>query len=132
MAITDPIADMLTRIRNGSKARFSKVDIPASLVKVEIARVLKDEGYIKNYKVTADNKQGVLRVYLKYSGTQAPALKSIVRISKPGRRVYVGRDAVKPVLNGLGTAILTTSSGVMTDKDARKRNVGGELMCKVW
>lgn len=132
MAITDPIADMLTRIRNGSKARFSKVDIPASLVKVEIARVLKDEGYIKNYKVTADGKQGVLRVYLKYSGTQTPALKAIVRVSKPGRRVYVGRDAVKPVLNGLGTAILTTSSGVMSDKDARRKNVGGELVCKVW
>lgn len=132
MAITDPIADMLTRIRNGSKARFSKVDIPCSSVKVEIARVLKDEGYIKNYKVTADDKQGVLRVYLKYSASQAPALKSIVRVSKPGRRVYVGRDAVKPVLNGLGTAIITTSSGVMSDKDARRKNVGGELVCKVW
>ncbi len=132
MAITDPIADMLTRIRNASKARFSKVDIPSSAVKVEIARVLKDEGYIKNYKVTADERQGVLRVYLKYGANQAPALKSIVRISKPGRRVYVKSDAVKPVLNGLGTAILTTSSGVMTDKDARRKNVGGELVCKIW
>ncbi len=132
MGMTDPMADMLTRIRNAVKARFARVDIPASNVKIEVARVLKDEGYVKNYKVIKDGKQGVLRVYLKYDPAQAPALLGIDCVSKPGRRVYVKRKDIRPILNGLGTAILTTSRGVMTDRDARKNNLGGEYICTVW
>lgn len=132
MGMTDPLADMLTRIRNAFKARFSKVDIPASNVKIDVARVLADEGFIKNYKVIKDDKQGILRVYLRYDKNQAPAIRGIERISRPGRRVYLRAKDVKPVLNGMGNAILTTSAGVMTDRTARKLNVGGEIVCKVW
>ncbi len=132
MGMTDPMADMLTRIRNGVKARFSKVDIPASNVKIDVAKVLVEEGFIKSYKVIKDDKQGILRVYLKFGAGQAPALLGIKRVSKPGRRVYLRANDVKPVLNGMGSAILTTSQGVMTDRKARKMNVGGEVICKVW
>ena len=132
MGMTDPMADMLTRIRNALKAKFARVDIPASRVKAEVARVLRDEGYIKNYKIVKDGKQGILRIYLKYGADQKQTVVGLDRISKPGRRVYVKSKNVKPILNGLGTAILSTPEGIMADRDARRRNVGGELICKVW
>jgi len=132
MAISDPIADMLTRIRNAAKARFNSVDIPGSKLKVELAKILKEEGYIRNYKFLKDGKQGILRVYLKYGSGQSNIIYSLKRISKPSRRVYVRSKDVKPVYNGLGVAILSTSKGVMTDKTARRENVGGEILCQVW
>lgn len=132
MAISDPIADMLTRIRNAAKANFSSVDIPASKLKSELARVLKDEGFIKNFKFIQDGKQGVLRVYLRYSPPQKSVIYGLERVSKPSRRVYVKSKDIKPVFNGMGIAILSTSKGIMTDKTARKENVGGEILCNVW
>ena len=132
MAMTDPIADMLTRVRNAGKAKFNRVDIPGSRVKVELARVMKDEGFIRNYKFIKDNKQGILRVYLKYTDDQAHVIQELVRVSKPSRRVYVGAGEVKPVYNGLGVAILSTSKGVISDKQARKENVGGEVLCSIF
>ncbi|MBW1641258.1 MAG: 30S ribosomal protein S8 [Deltaproteobacteria bacterium] len=132
MTMNDPIADMLTRIRNAGKAKFNSVDIPGSMLKIELAKVLKDEGFIKNYKFIKDSKQGILRIYLKYDESQSNAIYGIERVSKLSRRVYVkGRD-VKPVLNGMGISILSTSKGVMTDRKARHENVGGEILCKVW
>ncbi|MGD9731998.1 MAG: 30S ribosomal protein S8 [Desulfamplus sp.] len=132
MAMSDPIADMLTRIRNGGKAEFAKVDIPGSKLKVEMARVLKEQGYIKNYKFLEDNKQGILRIYLKYAGNKQPAIYGLERVSKPSRRVYKKSKDIKPVLNGLGISILSTSKGLMTDKQARNENVGGEVLCNIW
>lgn len=132
MAMSDPIADMLTRIRNGAKAEFVKVDIPGSKLKMELARVLKEQGYIKNFKFLEDDKQGILRVYLKYVGEKKPAIYGLERVSKPGRRVYTKSKEVKPVLNGLGISILSTSKGLMTDKQAKKENVGGEVLCNIW
>ncbi len=131
MAITDPVADMLTRIRNGAKAKFSSVDVPGSKLKVEVARILKDEGFVKNYKFLKDGKQGVLRIYLKYGVGQASAFNHIKRMSKPGRRSYATSKELKPVLSGMGISILSTSKGLMTDKQARKENIGGELLCIV-
>ena len=132
MSTSDPIADMLTRIRNAGKAKFNSVDIPGSRLKVELAKVMKEEGFIKNYKVIKDNKQGVLRVYLKYGPAQQSAFIGLERVSKPSRRVYISGKDVKPVLNGMGVSILSTSKGVMTDKRARKENVGGEILCNLW
>jgi len=132
MSMTDPIADMLTRIRNGLMAGKEKVDIPSSSLKEDIARILKEEGYITNYRVIADNKQGILRVTLKYSEPETPAIVQLQRISKPGRRVYVGAKDVPKVLSGMGVAILSTSRGVFTDNDSRKQNIGGEVLCYVW
>jgi small subunit ribosomal protein S8 len=132
MALTDPIADMLTRIRNAGKAKFNSVDIPASKIKNEMARVLKTEGYIRNYKFIEDDKQGILRVYLKYGDSQAHVIQEIRRISKPSRRVYVGADDVQTVYNGMGIAILSTSKGILTDKQARKDQIGGEILCTVF
>lgn len=132
MSMSDPIADMLTRIRNAGKAKFNSVDIPGSQLKTEFAKVLKTEGYIRNYKFIKDGKQGVLRVYLKYDGNQEHTILEIKRESKPSRRVYVKANEVKPVYNGLGTAILSTSKGVMTDRSARRENVGGEVLCSIW
>jgi len=132
MAISDPIADMLTRIRNAAKAKFNSVDIPGSTLKTEVARILKNEGYIRNYKFLKDGKQGILRVYLKYGEGQANVIYKLKRISKPSRRVYVNCKEIKPVYNGMGIAILTTSKGVMTDKKARQEKVGGEILCHVW
>ncbi|MBF0202960.1 MAG: 30S ribosomal protein S8 [Desulfamplus sp.] len=132
MAMSDPIADMLTRIRNGGKAEFAKVDIPGSKLKVEMARVLKEQGYIKNYKFLEDDKQGILRVYLKYAGNKKPAIYGLERVSKPSRRVYKKSKDIKPVLNGLGISILSTSKGLMTDKQARNENMGGEVLCHIW
>jgi small subunit ribosomal protein S8 len=131
MAITDPVADMLTRIRNAAKAKFSSVDVPGSKLKVEVARILKDEGFIKNYKFLKDGKQGVLRIYLKYGPGQTKTIYSLQRVSKPGRRMYVKSKDIKPILNGMGISILSTSRGLMTDKQARKENVGGEILCTV-
>jgi small subunit ribosomal protein S8 len=130
--MTDPIADMLTRIRNGSKAKLEKVDIPSSKLKLEIAKILKDEGYIKNLKMVKDRRQGVIRVYLKYTEDEAPVIQGIKRISKPGCRVYAGNDAIPKVLAGLGVAILSTPKGIQTGKQAKKDNVGGEVLCHVW
>jgi len=132
MSMTDNIADMLTRIRNGGKARFDKVDIPASRMKISLARIFKDEGFIKNYKVIKDNKQGILRVYLKYDDRNKPLIQRIERVSKPSRRVYAGREELPKVQGGLGVAVVSTSKGVMTDRQARKLGVGGEVLCQVW
>lgn len=130
--MSDPIADMLTRIRNAGGAKHNSVDIPGSKIKTEIAKVLKESGYIRNYKFISDGKQGVLRVYLKYTGAQKHTILNIERVSKPSRRTYLDAKSVKPVYNGLGISILSTSQGVMTDKSAREKNIGGEVLCTVW
>lgn len=132
MAMSDPIADMLTRIRNAGKAKFNSVDIPGSKLKVELAKVLKDEGYIRNFKFVKDDKQGILRVYLKYDQHRRHVILNLDRVSSPSRRIYLRNKDVKPVYNGLGVAILSTSKGIMTDKKARKENVGGEVLCNIW
>jgi small subunit ribosomal protein S8 len=132
MSMTDPIADMLTRIRNANMVKLQKVDIPSSNLKVNIATVLRSEGFIKNYKVIADDKQGILRVYLKYIDEKDGVITEIKRISKPGSRVYVKGTNVPKVKSGLGVAILSTSKGVITDKTAREALVGGEILCTVW
>ena len=132
MSMTDPIADLLTRIRNALIARHDRVDVPASKIKVAIVRILKDEGFIKNFKVSKDNKQGLIRIFLKYSDHNVPVINGLERISKPGRRVYEGSAGIEPVLSGLGVAIVSTSSGVMTDKEARRQNLGGEMICQIW
>ena len=132
MSCSDPIADMLTRIRNGAKAKFSSVDIPGSTLKVELAKILKNEGFIRNYKFLKDGKQGILRVYLKYGPEQSSVVYQLKRISKPSRRVYVKSKDIKPVYNGLGIAILSTSKGVMSDRTARREKVGGEVLCHIW
>ena len=133
MAMTDPIADMLTRIRNAGKAGFSTVDIPGSSIKTEIARVLQEEGYIRNYKFIEDGKQGILRVYLKYEeGDQKHAIRLLKRISKPSRRMYIRSKDIRPVFNGTGIAILSTSKGIMTEKKAKQESLGGEVICNIW
>lgn len=132
MAMSDPIADMLTRIRNAGKAKFNSVDIPGSRMKTELARVLKNEGFVRNYKFIKDGKQGILRVYLKYDENQSHAIFGLERVSKPSRRMYVRRKDIEPVLNGMGILILSTSKGVMTDNEARTNNIGGEVLCKIW
>ncbi len=132
MSMSDPVADMLTRIRNGSKAEFAKVDIPGSKIKIEMARVMKEQGFIKDYKFLEDDKQGVLRVYLKYQSEKNPVIKGIERVSKPGCRVYRKAKEIKPVLNGLGVSIVSTSHGLMTDKQAVNANFGGEILCNIW
>jgi small subunit ribosomal protein S8 len=132
MTSSDPIADMLTRVRNALRARHQKVDVPASKLKMEIARILKEEGYIINFKLAEDGTQRSIRLYLKYTPTNESAIANIERVSRPGCRVYVGSDDIPRVLGGLGVNILTTPRGVMTGRDARKQGVGGELMCQVW
>ena len=129
--MTDPIADLFTRIRNGLMVRHPRIDVPGSKMKARIIEILKEEGYIKNFRVYEDNLQGIIRVYLKYSGDQA-VIRGIKRISKPGRRNYVKRDSVPKVLNGLGLAIMSTSSGVMTDGECREKGVGGEVLGYIW
>ena len=132
MSMTDPIADMFTRIRNGSKAKFEKVDIPSSKTKREIAKILKEEGFIKNFKViTDDHQHQILRIVLKYD-TNRKEVIHLRRISKPGRRVYVGRDSIPSVMSGLGFSILSTPKGILTDKNARRADVGGEVLCYIW
>ena len=130
-AVTDPIADMLTRIRNGIQARHPRVDMPSSKLKVELARILKEEGYISNFKVGDEGKKKVLKVFLKYGTNGTNAIANIDRVSKPGRRVYVGAHRVPRILGGLGVSILTTPRGVLTGKAARKAGVGGEVLCSV-
>ncbi len=131
-AVTDPIADMLTRIRNAIQASHIKVDIPSSKMKVGIAKILKDEGFIKNYKMLdSANKQKILRIYLKYPAIDESAIVSLKRISKPGRRVYIRAEELRPVYNNIGVWILSTSKGVITNKAAKKLNVGGEVICEI-
>lgn len=132
MGMTDPIADMLTRIRNAGMARHPKLDMPSSNIKEAVANVLKDLGYIKNVKIASDNKQGILRIYLKYDADNKSIINEIQRVSTPGRRVYVGKDEIPRVKNGLGCAILSTSKGVLSDEGARTSEVGGEVICTVW
>jgi small subunit ribosomal protein S8 len=132
MNMTDPVADMLSRIRNGVRAKLNKVDIPASKLKVEIARILKDEGYVSNFKEIEDDKQGVLRVYLKYGPGMERVITDVQRVSRPGCRIYCGKDQIPRVYGGLGINILSTSRGVMTGKTAAREGVGGEILCNVW
>ncbi len=128
---TDTIADMLTRIRNALRARHPKVDVPASRLKTEIVRVLKEEGYILNYKVAEEGARKTIKIYLKYQENNQPVITRLVRVSRPGCRVYVGREQIKPVLGGMGISILTTPKGVMTGRQARREGVGGEVLCQV-
>jgi small subunit ribosomal protein S8 len=130
--MTDPIADLLTRIRNAYKARFETVEIPASRLKVNILQALKNEGFIKNYKLVTDGRKAVLQISLKYDAKKIPAVTELKRISKPGCRVYVGKDEIPRIKSGVGLAILSTSKGILTDKEARKDGVGGELICSCW
>ncbi len=131
MSMTDPIADLFTRIRNGLMVGHSKIDIPSSRMKVRIVEILKEEGYIQNFRNYEDDKQGILRVYLKYHDDN-PVITGIKRISKPGRRSYVGHEKIPRVLNGLGTAIISTSSGVVTDRECKEKGIGGEVLGFVW
>ena len=133
MQITDTIADMLTRIRNANSAKHESVDIPASNMKKAIAQILVDEGYVKNFQVIEDGKQGIIRMTLKYEGaSRTPVLSGLKRVSKPGLRIYSGSDEMPRVMKGIGTAIVSTSKGVMTDKEARKLHVGGEVLAFIW
>ena len=132
MNVSDPVADMLTRIRNAVTSRHDAVVIPASKMKIAIAQVLKEEGFIKNFRLIEDEKQGVLRVYLKYGAGNEKMISGLVRVSRPGRRVYVGKDKIPTILGGMGCAILSTSRGVMTDRDSRRQQVGGEVLAYVW
>ncbi len=131
MQVTDPIADMLTRIRNANSARHETVDVPASKMKKAIAEILLEEGYIKNYQVIEDGKQGVIRIALKYVGKEK-VISGLQRVSKPGLRIYKNTEELPKVLKGLGIAIISTSKGIMTDKKARQENVGGEVLAFVW
>ncbi|HVA01637.1 MAG TPA: 30S ribosomal protein S8 [Terriglobia bacterium] len=130
-AVTDPVADMLTRIRNGFRARHQRVDMPSSKLKIEIARVLKEEGYISNFKVSEEGKKKALRIFLRYATNGSSVISKLDRVSRPGRRSYVGSREVPKVLGGLGVNILTTPQGVMTGKAARRAKVGGEILCNV-
>lgn len=132
MHITDTIADMLTRIRNATAAKHDTVDIPASKMKTAIAQILLDEGYIKSFAVTEDGKQGVIRITLKYAAGKAPVIQGLRRVSKPGLRIYTSCEEMPRVLKGLGIAVLSTSKGIITDKQARKENVGGEVLAFIW
>jgi small subunit ribosomal protein S8 len=132
MRLTDPVADMLTRIRNAISARHQKVDIPASKLKLEIARILKEEGYVSNFKATEEEGHKILRIYLKYSNNNEAVISNVNRVSRPGCRVYVRRTEIPRVLGGMGINILTTPRGVMTGRQARKQGLGGELLCEVW
>ena len=132
MVMTDPIADMLTRIRNANSVYHDKVEIPASRIKQAVAKILKDEGFIKDYEVIQDTKQGVLRISLKYGANREKVLSGLKRISKPGLRVYAKKDQLPRVLGGLGIAIISTSHGIMSDKQARRDGLGGEVMAYIW
>lgn len=132
MVMTDPIADMLTRIRNANMVRHEKLELPASKVKKEVADILKREGFVRDYEFVEDNKQGVLRIFLKYGANEERVITGLKRISKPGLRVYAKADEVPKVLNGLGIAIVSTSKGVLSDKEAREQAIGGEVLAYVW
>jgi len=130
--MTDPIADMLTRIRNASQAGHRRLNVPCAKTKVEVARVLKEQGFIRGYKVVPDKMQGMLRIYLKYGKNSMPVIKGIQRVSKPGQRVYRGFDEMPKVLDGFGVSIVSSSKGVMTNKDCARNRCGGEIICNVW
>jgi small subunit ribosomal protein S8 len=132
MNLTDPVADFITRIRNAHRSRHQKLDVPTSRLKVEIARILKEEGYIANYKLAEEDGKKVLRVYLKYGPNNEAVIRDLQRISKPGCRVYVGKDDIRRVQGGLGISIMTTPKGVMTGRQARREGIGGEILCEVW
>ena len=132
MAVSDPVADFLTCVRNAIRAKHRKVDVSASRMKTELAKVLLRERFINNFKVIEDTKQGVLRIYLKYAGEDTSVITGIRRVSTPGRRVYVRKDGIPRVMGGLGTSIVSTSKGMMTDREARDAGLGGELVCQVW
>ncbi len=129
---SDPIADFLTRIRNASRAEHEKVDVPASKLKMRLAEILRDEGFIKNFRVLDDTKQGTLRVYLKYGPGTEKVISGLVRVSKPGRRVYVAHDKIPTILGGIGVTVVSTSRGVLTDREARAQRLGGEVLAYVW
>jgi small subunit ribosomal protein S8 len=132
MSMTDPIADLLTRIRNAHRAKHDRLDVPASNLKMEVCRILKEEGYIKNVEMVEGEPRSVIRVFLAYNKEGKPGIERMQRVSTPGRRVYRGADDIKPVLNGLGVGIVSTSQGLMTDRQARQRRVGGEVLCEIW
>jgi len=132
MTMVDPIADFLTRIRNAGMASFDKVEMPKSKIKLSIAKLLQSEGYISNYELAEDSKQGKIIIYLKYNGDKTPVIKGLKMVSKPSCRVYSGYAKIPKVLNGLGVNIISTSKGVMTDRDARRMKIGGEIICSVW
>ena len=132
MTMTDPIADMLTRIRNANTVKHETVDVPASNIKKEIARILLEEGFVRGYDVIEDGKQGIIRIQLKYGQSGERVISGLKRISKPGMRVYAAKQEIPRVLNGLGISVISTSKGILTDKQARKENVGGEVICYVW
>ncbi len=132
MSMTDPISDMLTRIRNAHRARMERVEVPASKLKVELARILREEGFIKHYKTVQDGRQGMIRIYLKYSSGEKGVISGLRRISKPGRRVYVGCRDIPEVMRGMGVAILSTPRGLLSGRQAREAKVGGEVLCHVW
>ena len=132
MSMTDPISDLLTRIRNAHLAKHDRLDVPTSKLKQEVCRLLQDEGFIRNFRVIEGEGHPTLRVFLRYSADGTPAISSLSRVSKPGRRVYRGADEIQPVRNGLGVAIVSTSQGLLSDRQARERRVGGELLCEVW
>lgn len=132
MVMTDPVADFLTRIRNGNMVMHETVEVPGSRIKISIARIMQEEGYIKDYEFVEDGKQGVIRIYLKYGPDKKKVITGIKRISKPGLRVYVKKDEIPRVLGGLGTAVISTSKGLMSDKNARKQGLGGEVICYIW
>ena len=132
MTMTDPIADMLTRIRNANTVKHETVDVPASNIKKELARILLEEGFVRGYDVIEDGKQGIIRIQLKYGQAGERVISGLKRISKPGMRVYAANQEVPKVLNGLGISVISTSKGILTDRQARKENVGGEVICYVW
>jgi len=132
MSMTDSIADLLTRIRNANRANHEKVDVPFSRMKQEIVRLIKDEGFIKNYRFIEDRRQGTIRVFMKYGPNRERVIKDLKRVSRPGCRVYTSADEIPRVLGGLGVAILSTSKGIMTDRQARRAHVGGEVLCYIW
>jgi small subunit ribosomal protein S8 len=132
MSMTDPIADLLSRIRNAQVAKHDRLDVPASKLKLEVVKLLKDEGFIKNFREIEGTPVGTLRVFLRYSQDGVPAISNIERVSKPGRRVYRKSDEIQPVRNGLGIGIVSTSQGLLTDIQARERKVGGEILCELW
>ncbi len=130
--LTDPIADMLTRVRNAVLIRAEKVDIPASRMKLEIAKIMKEEGFIRAYKILKDKKQGILRITLKYTPDNQPLISGLKRISKPGRRVYTDKEAIPMVMGGVGISVISTSKGILGDKACRREKVGGEILCYIW
>ncbi|MCX7973771.1 MAG: 30S ribosomal protein S8 [Candidatus Aminicenantes bacterium] len=132
MSVTDPIADMLTCIRNAIMAKKKEVTVPSSRIKVEIAKILKEEGFIKNFKVIDDNKQGLLQIWLKYTEDNQNVISGLERVSRPGCRIYCTKETVPKVMNGLGIAIISTSKGILTDKKCRELGLGGEVLCKIW